>query len=243
MGKIFKFYFIAIAFSWSFWCLSFFLDKSFSPFLHIIGSLGPAISALIILKLNGLKNEFLIKLNSKIIFWTALPFLIYVISALYLILFQGKTINFELVANNVEFSAYPKWLYWFFCIIFFGCGEEFGWRRILTPYLDSKFGYRLSVCFFVALWSLWHLPLFWITPGYKSMGLGAILGWIFSLWAGATILQKVHCTTQSIFAVAIFHGLMDIFFNSSSPDGVMMIMGAIVSFFGIIIVLMPTYRN
>ena len=103
------------------------------------------------------------------------------------------------------------------------------------PTLEKRFGKTGGALAFVPLWAFWHTPLFWITPGYRSMELAGVLGWLASLVAGSIVLQRVRHSSNSVLAVILFHAGMDIFFNSRSPQGVMNMMGALITILGVLV--------
>lgn len=47
-------------------------------------------------------------------------------------------------------------------------GEEFGWRGFLLPGFTAATGWRRASLIVGALWSLWHLPLFYIAGTGQS---------------------------------------------------------------------------
>ena len=47
-------------------------------------------------------------------------------------------------------------------MLFLGGNEEVGWRMILQPELEKKFGFYLATTFTAIIWWLWHFPIFFI---------------------------------------------------------------------------------
>lgn len=45
-------------------------------------------------------------------------------------------------------------------MLFGGGNEEVGWRMILQPELEKKFGFHIATIFTSIIWWLWHLPIF-----------------------------------------------------------------------------------
>ena len=87
-----------------------------------------------------------------------------------------------------------------------GFGEETGWRGFLTERLLPTHG-RLRATLWVALlWSLWHLPLFWLNAGMAALVGPVLIGWLFALVCGAFVLAQVYLATgHSILCVALWH--------------------------------------
>jgi membrane protease YdiL (CAAX protease family) len=87
-----------------------------------------------------------------------------------------------------------------------GFGEETGWRGFLTERLLPTQG-RLRATLWVALlWSLWHLPLFWLNASMAALVGPVLIGWLFSLVCGAFVLAQVYLVTgHRILCVALWH--------------------------------------
>ncbi|MFT3984726.1 MAG: CPBP family intramembrane metalloprotease [Lachnospiraceae bacterium] len=89
-------------------------------------------------------------------------------------------------------------------LMLFGGGlEEAGWRYILQPSLDKKYGYFLSCVIVAVIWSIWHLPLFFIkgTSQYSSdfwLFAISVLGLTFALGA----IRKI---SGNVFLCVLFH--------------------------------------
>jgi len=48
------------------------------------------------------------------------------------------------------------------------CFEELGWRGYAVESLNNKFNYFEATAIFGILWSLWHLPMFFIPESYQA---------------------------------------------------------------------------
>jgi uncharacterized protein len=82
------------------------------------------------------------------------------------------------------FSAFrlpelPFWLTYlivYLSTLVFGgpLGEEGGWRGFALPRLEQHSGPLVGTLILGALWSLWHLPLFLLVPGYNGAGSGFV---------------------------------------------------------------------
>ena len=48
------------------------------------------------------------------------------------------------------------------------CFEELGWRGYAVESLTNKFNYFEATAIFGLLWSLWHLPMFFIPESYQA---------------------------------------------------------------------------
>ncbi len=100
------------------------------------------------------------------------------------------------------------------CLIIGGL-EEAGWSYILQPNLDRKYGYIQSSLFFGAIWTLWHIPLFFI-PG-TNHGDGLINFWMFTvqLVAFRFLYGAIYKISGKggVFMCVLFHTM----FNAASP--------------------------
>jgi membrane protease YdiL (CAAX protease family) len=91
--------------------------------------------------------------------------------------------------------------------------EEPGWRGFALPRLQAHYGAFWASVILAPLWAAWHLPLFWIMPGWTSASPGQfaliLLGISFLLtWAA-------NLGRFSILIAVVLHA----FFNTSSGLG------------------------
>jgi len=87
-----------------------------------------------------------------------------------------------------------------------GFGEEAGWRGFLTEDLLRTQGRFRTSLWVALLWSLWHLPLFWLNASMAALVGPVLFGWLFALVCGAFVLAQVYIATgHSILCVALWH--------------------------------------
>ncbi len=87
-----------------------------------------------------------------------------------------------------------------------GFGEETGWRGFLTERLLPAHGRFRATVSVALLWSLWHLPLFWLSAGMATLKGPVLIGWWFALFCGAFVLAQVYLATgHSILCAALWH--------------------------------------
>ncbi len=87
-----------------------------------------------------------------------------------------------------------------------GFGEETGWRGFLTERLLPRYGRWRATLWVALLWSLWHLPLFWLNTSMAALVGPVLIGWLFALFCGAFVLAQVYLATgHSILCVALWH--------------------------------------
>jgi uncharacterized protein len=91
-------------------------------------------------------------------------------------------------------------------IVVNGFGEETGWRGFLTERLLPAHGRFRATLWVALLWSVWHLPLFWLNDGMAALVGPVLIGWLFALFCGAFVLAQVYLATcHSILCVALWH--------------------------------------
>ena len=100
-------------------------------------------------------------------------------------------------------------------MMLFGGGlEETGWRGILQPELEKKYGYTIATILVSIIWWLWHLPLFFmngvsqygadfISFGINVIGLSFALSAIKKLTNSTLLCILFHCIINSLHGVYI----------------------------------------
>lgn len=218
------FYFLALTLTWIFWLPMDYLVKNNDSFkiLHFVGSLGPAtatfLATFVIFKNEEWRRELLENLKNRgglfpqYLFWFTFPFVVFFFSIFFETYLTNKHFDFSLLFQTKEYPGLGIW-YWVLAVFFYGFGEEIGWRGFLLPRL-RELGHspKISALIMTPLWALWHIPLFfYIHSNYASMSPAMMLGWLISLLFGAVVLNYIfYETNKSLFAVALFHGALDI---------------------------------
>ena len=96
-------------------------------------------------------------------------------------------------------------------VVFYGFGEEVGWRGYLQPTLEQRRPVLGAAAILSVIWALWHLPLFGITAGYRQMPAVGFIGFYFSLLVAALVFAWLwHRSGYSLLVVAVFHAVFDI---------------------------------
>jgi membrane protease YdiL (CAAX protease family) len=108
---------------------------------------------------------------------------------------------------TVKSTAIPSNLFLFvvalLTVILSNTGEEIGWRGFALPHLQKRHNALLSTLIVGVLWSLWHLPLVFLTGNPMAQ---SPLIWFISIVAGAFIYTWLYNSTQgSILLVALLH--------------------------------------
>jgi uncharacterized protein len=250
------FFLLSYAISWSIWSPLLLAKQgiiSYQPpqYLHLLGSLGPALAALIVTRICsgsiGVRDLWRRMFEWRVaIRW-------YAIALLPLLLFFGAVLftgwdswKPQSFGRSAEYPELPALLYGIASILCYGCGEETGWRGFALPHLQTHQSALKATIILSFGWALWHLPLFGFIPGFSRMGIGGIFGWYFSILTGAIILTWLtNSTGGSIPIAAIFHGIMDIVFVSPAAPSVTNILGALITVWGITVLFIakPKYLS
>ncbi|MEG2789643.1 MAG: type II CAAX endopeptidase family protein [Romboutsia sp.] len=97
-------------------------------------------------------------------------------------------------------------LSWITPVMILGGGlEEIGWRGFLLPKLLNKYSYIKSSLIIGIIWSLWHLPL-WFVVGSPQQNLH-FLPFALSCIASSFILTFIYTHTNSVWLCILFHAL------------------------------------
>jgi len=91
--------------------------------------------------------------------------------------------------------------------------EELGWRGYVLDRLQEKYSALVSSLILGTVWSLWHLPTFFIQGSYQaSLGIGTPAFWLF--FVGIIPLNFAFTwiynnTSRSTLAVTLFHSMVN----------------------------------
>jgi len=139
--------------------------------------------------------------------------------------------------RSKEFAFLGLLPYWTANIVFYGFGEEVGWRGFALPRLQTGRSALFSALILSLFWAGWHIPLFSLAMGLKGMGLAGVPGWFFFIVTGSVLLA------WSILIVSVFHGTLDIAINSPSGPELANVMGALVTIWGLAALVWGGPRN
>jgi membrane protease YdiL (CAAX protease family) len=187
--------------------LLFMVPGLFAPFITVLIMLSEA-------KNKELRKDFLARLNPKLIRPGYLAFII-LIMPVTLILATALSLLFGRSADQFKFAAeftVMEGQFFLSLLIMFLAPtlEELGWRGYGLDSLRSKFSLFKATMVFALLWSLWHLPLFFINGYYQNelwnMSIVYVVNFFVQL-LGATILMNwvYYKNNRSIPAAILFH--------------------------------------
>jgi len=218
------------------------IDTPVSPYWHLIGGIGPMMAAIITTYITtgskGLRDligrmfRWRVGVSWHLVAWFS-PVILYVIASVIIRIAWGAWPDFSRFGQTDEFPQLPLLAYWIANILFYGWGEETGWRGFALPRLQKGRSAWSATVILSIFWAIWHLPLFGFA---MKMSLGEAAGWYVSILLGAVIFTWLYNSARgSILIAAIFHGTADIVFTSPSPGDLATIIGVLMTLWGIAI--------
>lgn len=220
--------FFAVAFGWTwlFWILAALLgqgmDTAAGAVLLLLGVIGPMIAGIGFTYLTqgkeGRRDYWKRIIDFKRIGagWVLVIFLfvpvLTAIAALLDILLGGSGGTWGEVIVNFLFAPWaiiPSAL--FSSLIPFI--EELGWRGYVLDRLQARWNALASSLILGVVWSLWHLPLFFIKDSYQyNLGFGSPAFWLFMISIiplNVAFSWIFNNTRRSTLAVIIFHSMVN----------------------------------
>lgn len=241
--------FVVVAYAWSWACWlplladrQDWVDRSASPYLHLAGGLGPAVAALFVTASIGGRAGVGSLLRRCVAWrpgWLAVaalgPLVLFGVAVLAARILDGTWPRLGAFGGSIEYAALPIGVYWAANLLFYGYGEEIGWRGFLQPWLQRRHNAFTAAVAVSVVWALWHLPLFGITPTYRAMPAVGFLGFFLSLLVGALVLAWLSLGAGgSILVVAVFHAVFDIATTTPTDSSLIpTLMGAAVTVAGL----------
>jgi uncharacterized protein len=258
MKQFFTYFGLAYLFSWMIWLPLYghifgLTNLPALPFNHAVGGLGPLIASFlttwIFLKKEGLKNLLANCFKIRPLIYLAVALFSLFILALIAILLNyfidNTPINLSGLLKTKEFPQFNLLTFFIYNLIFFGFGEEVGWRGFALPRLQNKMNALSSSIVLTLFWALWHLPLFFYRPGYTTMEFAGIAGWLFSLLTGSILLAWLYNSSRgSILICAVFHSTIDIAFTTDIANKkIVNYMGFLITVWGILTIIIFKPKN
>lgn len=91
--------------------------------------------------------------------------------------------------------------------------EELGWRGYVLDRLQASRSAFMATLILGVVWSLWHLPLFFVEGTYQTgLGVGTLEFWLFMIGIvplSFAFTWVYNNTSRSILAVILFHGMVN----------------------------------
>lgn len=184
-------------------------DYKFLYPLYLLGGWSPTIASYVVLKQFGRVKSFKQWLCNVFAFRSKVrSYLLVLVLAVLFILPQCLICGYE---PGAPLLFVP----FLIPVMLFGGGlEEAGWRYILQPELEQKYGFLVSALVTSVIWWLWHLPLFFIQGvsqygadflifGINVLGLSFALGAIRKCTGNVWLCVLFHCIINSLQGVYI----------------------------------------
>lgn len=227
--RISTFIFFAYGISWTIWGRQlidhqFQMGWSISRWNHILGGLGPFLAALITLLIfdgrKGIRQYFSEKLLrfpplKWLLIGFLMPALFFGVAWVIIGLATGDWVTWSEIGLNSKVPWQRTWQIWLLWCLFYGLGEEGGWRGFLFPEFVKNYKPRISTLYVAFIWAPWHLPIFFYDKDFQNMGLFGIFGWVVGLIFGSLLLGwLVKQSSWNLWPVILWHGTFNLFTTS-----------------------------
>ncbi|HMV79588.1 MAG TPA: type II CAAX endopeptidase family protein [Leptospiraceae bacterium] len=257
MKQLSVFFGLAFLISWIIWLplwgVYFGMNLPVLPYHHGLGGLGPIIASFLTTWIFPGK-ESVKSLAAKCIQITPLPYFTAALFSPFILVLgasvigyyaDGTELNLSGLLKSKEFPEFSLPLFFIYNLIFFGLGEEAGWRGFALPRFQEKMSPLRAGILLTLFWALWHLPLFLYRPGYLSMGVAGAVGWVLSLLTGSILLTWFYNSSKgSILICAVFHTAMDVVFTAEAAGkNIINYTGFLITVWGILTVFILLLEN
>lgn len=221
-NHLLRFFALAFGWSWVCWLVSSVVRPQWAAFAGVLffaGNFGPSLAAIVVVRSvdgrNGLCSWLMDCLQWRVGWrWLAIAFflplaVIALAAATHIAL--GGTISPSPAIGHVGLAIVN-----FGLILLLGgpLGEEFGWRGYALPALQERYSWRVASLILGAVWSLWHLPLFFIADTVQSrnpvglfilstIAMSILLAWLFNHTEGSVIPVLVLHTAVNAWSWVI----------------------------------------
>ncbi|MEA5451871.1 type II CAAX endopeptidase family protein [Leptolyngbya sp. CCNP1308] len=186
-----------------------------SPLIQLIGilfSVGPALAAVIVFQMMRGKTGVQNLLKGLLKWRVGLVWYLVAVLGPIAILVAGQVLT-KLMDLTGASAAVPSHPFLFvtavLTVILSNTSEEIGWRGFALPHLQKRHNALSATLIVGLLWSLWHLPLVFLTGNPMAQ---SPLVWFISIVASSFVYTWLYNSTQgSLLLVALFHSALNIF--------------------------------
>jgi len=207
---------LTFLFSWSYWVPMALRGQVTRPGVgwptHLPGLMGPAFAAVVV-TLGWQGTGALRDLGRRAVRWRGVGRWWWSVPAVLALGALGVAIS-AATGNPVDLGGLAEYsgapvisvvLLFGYVLVINGYGEELGWRGLLADALVDRVGEVRAALLVTVVWATWHLPLFWVVEGFRSMGWASI-GWLLGLLAGSVVLTRLYIGSgRSVLLVALWH--------------------------------------
>ncbi|AWX31823.1 CPBP family intramembrane glutamic endopeptidase [Methanosphaera sp. BMS] len=211
------FFVMAYVFTWIFWIPAIYLPESISPLLMLVGLMAPAIVSTVFImmsKSDALKQDFknkilgFYKVKWLNVLWAVIVFAIVIVCSIMLSLPFGQSLGQFSFTEGFSFTGVGI-AGAFITITIASIIEEVGWKGYCEDSIGNYMNWFWESMIFGVLWSLWHLPLIFISGTYQAglmvNPLYVINFFVSGIPMGFVITWVYLESDRSILACMIFH--------------------------------------
>ncbi len=211
------FFVLAYVFTWIFWIPAIYLPESISPLLMLVGLMAPAIVSTVFImmsKSDALKQDFknkmlgFYKVKWLNVLWAVIVFAIVIVCSIMLSLPFGQSLGQFSFTEGFSFTGVGI-AGAFITITIASIIEEVGWKGYCEDSIGNYMNWFWESMIFGVLWSLWHLPLIFISGTYQAglmvNPLYVINFFVSGIPMGFVITWVYLESDRSILACMIFH--------------------------------------
>jgi membrane protease YdiL (CAAX protease family) len=258
LKQLLTFFGLAYIISWTIWLPLYghtfgLTNLPILPYHHGIGGLGPLIASFLTTWIfegrEGVKLLIKKCLHIRPLLYLTIallsPFVLALVATIINFFIDKSPINLLGLLSCREFPQFNLLTFFIYNLIFFGFGEEVGWRGFALPRFQEKLNALSSSIILTVFWAIWHWPLFFYRLGYTSMDFIGIFGWTFSLLTGSILLTWLYNSSRaSILICAVFHSTIDIAFTADIADkNIVNYMGFLITVWGILTIVIFKPKN
>lgn len=230
--KPFNFFLSSLCISATFWLIAAYISYYHENMQYLLfpliitGMSGPTIAlfTLMITSRNkGLWSDFVQRLRFNRIKFTFLPILILLMPCVVLLsitisLFFGLSPEQFVISAPSDEALSGIGILAIAIIVFLSCSlEEMGWRGYgIDSLLHSNYNLWETSLLFATIWSLWHIPAFFIKNGYFQQelwnpGFMYVIVYFISLFPITIIINWLYIeNNRSILIAIFFHMIMNL---------------------------------
>ncbi|MCW2704955.1 MAG: hypothetical protein JWQ37_2950 [Blastococcus sp.] len=126
---------------------------------------------------------------------------------------SGREVRWSQLGHSAELAALPVFVYSAINLVFYGFGEELGWRGFLQPQLEGRWSVVTAANVLSVIWAAWHLRCSASRPA-RAIPLIGFVGFYFSIWGASWIFAwLLRFVYGSLLVVAVFHAWFDVVTN------------------------------
>jgi membrane protease YdiL (CAAX protease family) len=172
----------------------------------LLGGFVPSVVGLILTAFydgkEGLKKLLLSAINTKIGFSSLIIIIVYAMA-----LGSLQLILYTLLGGSFDFSQFLKQLPTILPLIILGpLSEEFGWRGFLQKRINSEFPPIPASIIIGVVWSLWHLPLFYMIGTSQHDFNIPFIPFMISIVSSSFVYTYLYYKSNgSLFAAILLH--------------------------------------